>query len=477
MPLANEKDKYTQTIWGIKDFQYRFGRKPEGIWLAETAVDDETLKVLVDCGVKFTILSPYQALRVKKLGADDNSWNDVSWGNIDPGQAYRYYLKDGTDRYIDLFFYDGAISRAVAFENLLQDGEHFIRRLRDGVSNERNYNQLVHIGTDGESYGHHTKFGEMALAYILKKKAKEFGFKLTNYGEYLELNPPAMEADIKEKSSWSCCHGVGRWREDCGCSTGAKAGWNQRWRKPLREALDWLRDELAEIYETNAGKYLKEPWKTRNKYIEVILDRNSQTIKSLLNHEAIEKLSPQEITDVIKLLEMQRHAMLMYTSCGWFFADISGIETVQILKYAARALQIAEEFSERDLENPFIEILAEAKSNLKEFGSGKDIYIKHVKPSIVSTKQAVAHWAISSLFEEYNEDTEVYCYDIRCLDYRKAKKGITTLLTGRIEISSRITLEKNDMVICSYCILAVKIFTVLLMHSQEIMSITRLKKI
>ena len=286
----------------------------------------------------------------------------------------------------------------------------------------------------------------MALAYILKKKSAEAGFKITNYGEYLELNPPRWEADIKERSSWSCFHGVGRWEDDCGCSTGALPGWNQKWRSPLRNALDWLRDELTVIYEKNAEKYLKNPWKTRNRYIDVILDRNSSSMKSFFDMNRVKKLSQQEITDVVKLLEMQRHAMLMYTSCGWFFADISGIETVQILKYAARALQIAEEFAERDLETPFLEFLSEAQSNLKKYGNGKDIYINHVKPSIVSTKQAVAHWAISSLFEEYNEDTEVYCYDIRCLDYRKAKKGITTLLLGRIEISSRITLEQIDMI-------------------------------
>lgn len=447
MPLANERDKYTQVIWGIKYFQYSFGRRPEGIWLAETAVDDATLRVLADCCLQFTVLSPYQALKVRPLGKDNNNdWVDVSWGNIDPGQAYRYYLKDGTDRYVDLFFYDGSISKSVAFENLLNNGDKFINRIKDGISNARNYNQLVHIGTDGESYGHHTHFGDMALAYALKKKAGELGFKLTNYGEYLEKNPPVYEVGIKEGSSWSCSHGVGRWKEDCGCSTGGKAGWNQRWRKPLREALDWLRDELTVIYEKHAEKYLKNPWKTRNRYIDVILDRNTLTMEHFFSHESCKKLTPQEMSETIKLVEMQRQAMLMYTSCGWFFAEISGIETAQILKYAARAMQIAEEFAEIDLETKFLEKLEEAKSNISQYGTGKDIYLKFVKPSIVSIKQVVSHWAISSLFEEYAEETEIYCYNVKSLDYRKAKKGNTTFLIGRIEISSKITLEHHDMI-------------------------------
>lgn len=446
MPLANERDKYTQVIWGIKDFQYRFGRNPEGMWLAETAADDDTLKVLVDCGIKYTILSPYQALKVKPIENNHKDWIDVSWGNVDPGQAYRYYLKDGTGRYIDLFFYDGAISRAVAFENLLQNGDKFIGRITDGVSSSRNYDQLVNIATDGESYGHHTKFGDMALSYILKKRAKEVGFKLTNYGYYLATHPPKYIADIKEPSSWSCTHGVGRWEDNCGCSTGALPGWDQKWRRPLRKALDWLRDELAIIYEKNAIKYLNDPWKSRNKYIAVILDRNLSSINSFLNHEAIRKLSQDEMVNTVKLLEMQRQAMLMYTSCGWFFAEISGIETVQILKYAARAMQIAEEFSEAPLESKFLEKLADARSNIGKYGNGKDIYKKFVRPSVVSLKQVVSHWAISSLFEEYEDETEIYCYVIKSIDYRKVKKGNTTLLLGRLEVSSKITFEKNDMI-------------------------------
>ncbi|HIZ27806.1 MAG TPA: DUF3536 domain-containing protein [Candidatus Adamsella sp.] len=446
MPLANDKDKYTQTIWGIKDFEYRFGRKPEGIWLAETATDDRTMEVLIDCGIKFTILSPYQAARVRKINAkQDSAWEDVSWGSIDPARAYRYFIKGKPDKYIDLFFYDGSISKSVAFDNLLKDGNRFIKRLQDGVSPQRNYNQLVNIATDGESYGHHTRFGDMALSYALKKRAKDAGFTITNYGEYLEKNPPLYEVDIKPVSSWSCFHGVERWRDDCGCSTGAQPGWNQKWRKPLRDALNYLRDELAVLYEEQISKYLDDPWESRNDYISVMLDRNEISLGKFFKKHQRRELSSEEKTLVLKLLEIQRQAMLMFTSCGWFFADISGIETTQIMKYAARAIELAETFTDKDYETPFLNILEKAQSNIKDMGNGKEIYQKFVKPSVVTTKQIIAQWAISSLYQDFEDETELYSYNINRLDYRKIKNAKTVMAFGRIKVTSKITLETNDM--------------------------------
>lgn len=446
MPLANDKDKYTQTIWGIKDFEYRFGRKPEGIWLAETATDDRTMEVLIDCGIKFTILSPYQAARVRKINAkQDSAWEDVSWGSIDPARAYRYFIKGKPDKYIDLFFYDGSISKSVAFDNLLKDGNRFIKRLQDGVSSQRNYNQLVNIATDGESYGHHTRFGDMALSYALKKRAKDAEFTITNYGEYLEKNPPLYEVDIKPVSSWSCFHGVERWRDDCGCSTGAQPGWNQKWRKPLRDALNYLRDELAVLYEEKISKYLDDPWESRNDYISVMLDRNEISLDKFFKKHQRRELSSEEKTLVLKLLEIQRQAMLMFTSCGWFFADISGIETTQIMKYAARAIELAETFTDKDYETPFLNILEKAQSNIKDMGNGKEIYQKFVKPSVVTTKQIIAQWAISSLYQDFEDETELYSYNINRLDYRKIKNAKTVMAFGRIKVTSKITLETNDM--------------------------------
>ena len=445
MPLANYKDKVTQVKWGIKDFEYRFGRKPEGIWLAETAVDDETLKVLADNGIKFTVLSPYQALKMKKIS--DREWQDVSWGNIDPARSYKYTIKCDPKRSIDLFFYDGAISRSVAFDELLTDGNKFIKRLKEGVSEYRDYPQLINIAADGESYGHHTKFGDMALAYVLKIKAEDEGFKITNYGEYLDQYRSNYEVDIKQASSWSCFHGVGRWKEDCGCSTGGHPGWNQKWRKPLRDALDYLRDNLVEIFEQEGQKYFnKDVWEVRNRYIDVILDRTFQNIKKFQQEHFNSGLSEQEKVRAMELLEMQRQSMLMYTSCGWFFSEISGIETVQIMKYAARAMQLASNFSSENYEEKFLAILNEAKSNIPEFGTGKNIYENFVKPSIVTLKQIACLWAISSLYQEFDDEEDVYCYTVKRRDYQRTQKGNANLITGHIEIYSKVTLQKSDLV-------------------------------
>lgn len=444
MPLANLQDKITQVHWGIKDFEYRFGRKPEGIWLSEAAVCEKTLSVLVDYGIKYTILSPYQADKVKYDSNGD--WEDVSRGNIDPARAYKYNLPNFPGKSIDVFFYDGSISKAIAFEGVLYNGDKLVYRIKDGIVPSRKYPQLIHLATDGESYGHHTPFGDMALAYGLKVKLKEEGFKLTNYGEYLEKHPPTAEAIVKDNTSWSCAHGIGRWKEDCGCSTGGEAGWNQKWRKPLREALDWLNEQLSELFEKEGSRYFKNPWDARNDYINIILDKSDEAFKKFFSENSVRELSNAEIIDALKLLDMQKNAMYMFTSCGWFFTEISGLETTQILKYAARAMQIAHEFGRGDLEPEFLEILSRAKSNIKTFGDGKDIYTKFVKPSVVSRKQIVSHWAITSLYEEYEDEVDVYSYKIKKLDYHREKKGITTLVIGRLEVHSTITREVSDMV-------------------------------
>lgn len=444
MPLANERDKQTQVKWGIKDFEYRFGRKPEGMWAAETAVDDDTLRVFAENGIKFTILSPYQAQRIRKEG--ENNWQDVSWGNIDPARSYRYYIKSAPGKFIDLFFYDGAISRSVAFDELLKDGNKFVNRLKDGISKDRNYPQLINIATDGESYGHHTKFGDMALSYAMKLKVKEEGFIVTNYAEYLEKYRSNWEVEIKPVSSWSCFHGVGRWCDDCGCSTGGHAGWNQRWRKPLRQALDFLRDETISIFNKNSKKYFRNPEETRNNYINVILDRSDSSVKSFQEEYFIPDLDDEQKVHAMELLEIQRQAMLMYTSCGWFFSEISGLETVQIMKYAARVMQLAKSFLKKDLETPFLEILAQAESNIPEFGTGKDVFEKFVKPSVVTVKQIASLWAISSLYTDTEDETSVYCYRIKKHSYKSITKGNSKLVTGHIEVESKVTLEKSNLI-------------------------------
>jgi alpha-amylase/alpha-mannosidase (GH57 family) len=440
MPLASRADKYTQVVWGIRDFERRFGRYPEGMWLAETAVDLDTLDVLAELGIKFTILAPHQARRVRRIG--DGNWKNVGNAQIDPTTAYVQHLPSG--RRINLFFYDGPVSRAVAFEGLLNNGENFARRLMSGFSDDRGRAQLMHIATDGETYGHHHRHGDMALAYALHHIETNNLARLTNYGEFLEQHPPAHEVEIQENTSWSCGHGVERWRGDCGCNTGGHRDWNQQWRGPMREALDLLRDTICPKFTDVASELLKDPWAARNDYISLVLDRSPENITAFCQRNATRPYSTEDRIRVLKLLEMQRHAMLMYTSCGWFFDDLSGIETVQVLQYAGRAIQLAREvFNESNLEQAFLQRVEPARSNLAEYGSGRDIYEKFVRPAAVDLVNVGAHYAISSLFQRRGGIAPTYCYSVARLDHHSFESGRARLAVGEALISSRITEEST----------------------------------
>ncbi len=441
LPLANHRDKVTQVLWGIRDFEYRFGRHPEGMWLPETAADLETLDILAEQGIGFTILAPRQARQVRQIG--EKKWQDVSNERIDPTMPYIQRLPSG--RQIVLFFYDGPVSRAVAFEGLLSKGEHLADRLLGAFSEKRDWCQLVHIATDGESYGHHHRHGDMALAYALHYMESNLRARTTNYGEYLEKHSPTHEVEIFENSSWSCVHGVERWRADCGCNSGQHAGWNQGWRGPLREALDWLRDTLAPGFEEKAGKLLNAPWRARDEYVSVVLDRSRESAEKFLNDQARHPLNDEEKVTALKLLEVQRHLMLMYTSCGWFFDELSGIETVQIMQYAGRALQLAGELFGNDLEPSFLRSLERAKSNVPEHKDGKTIFEDMVKPAAVDLSKVGAHYAMSSLFEDYSEKVGLFCFEADREMHLKAGAGRAKMGVGRVKIRSGITGEEKRL--------------------------------
>ncbi len=441
LPLANRRDKYTQALWGIRDFEHRFGRKPEGMWLPETAVDLETLDILAELGIGFTILAPHQAKRVRQIGTD--AWDDVSGAGIDPAMAYEAKLPSG--RKLSLLFYNGPVARSVAFEDLLSSGDNFAGRLAGAFSEERASPQFVHIATDGETYGHHHRFGDMALAFALHHIETSGVAQITNYGEYLERHPPAHEVEIIENTSWSCSHGIERWRTDCGCNAGRNPKWNQAWRAPLREALDWLRDTLTPRYEAKTQELLKDPWAARDDYIEVVLDRSPESAQRFLDRHRTRELNESETVTVLKLLELQRHAMLMYTSCGWFFDELSGIETVQVIQYGGRAVQLARELFGDDIEQNFLGRLELARSNIPEHGDGRRIYDKFVKPSMVDLTKVTAHFAISSLFEPYGEQARIYCYDIDLEDYQSAAAGKPKLVAGKAEVTSTITRESATL--------------------------------
>lgn len=446
MPLCNARDKVVQVNWGIRDFERRFGRSPEGMWLAETAVNTETLEVLASHGIKYTILAPRQAKAVRRMvnsgtpikdaesaNPSQLPWNNVDADTIDTRQSYWCLLPSG--RRIALFFYHGRIAQEVAFNGLLNSGKSFSQRIT-GIFDEDDQAQLAHIATDGESYGHHHRYGEMALADCLNYVEDKSLATLTNYGQFLELYPPVFEAQIHENSSWSCVHGIERWRSDCGCNSG-KPGWHQRWRKPLRDTLDWLRDQIAPIFELEGARLLKDPWAARNDYIEVMLDRSDASVEAFLNKHARRKLSHLEKVVVLRLLESQRFAVLMYTSCGWFFDEISGIETNQILQYALRTMDYTFDVTGQDLYPEFTRRLAAAPSNV--LPNGAESFLKNVVPTRVTLERVAMHFAVASLFEADPEKLDLFNYRATVEFFEKIEAGTPQFAAGRICIRSRLS--------------------------------------
>jgi alpha-amylase/alpha-mannosidase (GH57 family) len=441
LPLSNERDRRTELVWGLRDFEHRFGRKAEGMWLPESAVDFPTLDAMAQLGVRFTILAPRQAAAVRRFGSE--SWTDVSGARVDTRHPYVCRLPSG--REIALFFYDGAVSQAVAFEGLLRDGSRFAERILEVHHREDGSPQLAHIATDGETYGHHHRQGEMALSYALHHIESTKAARLTNYGAFLSLCPPQHEVRINENSSWSCVHGIERWRSDCGCHTGGRPGWNQAWRAPLRAAFDWLRDTLAPFFEQEAGALVHDPWAARDDYISVVLDRSPAATRAFLERHASLNLDPTHRIRLLKLMEMQRHALLMYTSCGWFFNDLAGIETVQVLQYAARAVQLAEELFGESLEPQLLTRLEQARSNEAHHGDGRRIWEAQVRPARVDLLNVASHYAVSSLFEGYEKRGRVYCYSVDVQEHLKRVNSDSTLSVGRATVTSRVTQESDTV--------------------------------
>ncbi len=445
LPLANERDKYTQIRWGKEDFRSRFGRDPEGMWLAETGVDYPTLEALVDEGIKFIILAPSQAERCRVIPTDEQpvtQWHEVGGSQIDPTRPYRCFLADG--RYIDIFFYDGPISRDMGFNDVLSDSHNFAGRIGQAVRGDHRPAQLISVGTDGETFGHHKGGTEKCIAYAFTKEFPHRNWTVTNFAHYLSINPPNWEVVLKPVTAWSCSHGVNRWQDDCGCGGGGL--WHQKWRRPLREALNWLRDRLIKVYEETARQYFRDPWAARDEYIKVIRDRSPENIESFLDRHRTRKLTAAEQIDALRLLEMQRHAMLMYTSCGWFFEEISRPEGVQILRYAARALELAGDVAGVQLERGFLKRLALAPSNVDCFKDGAEVYRQLVVSSQITFKQVAAHYAITSLFTSYAPQQQVYCYEAHQLDYQIQRMGALTLAVGQLRLVSEITWESAHLV-------------------------------
>jgi alpha-amylase/alpha-mannosidase (GH57 family) len=433
LPLCNERDRRTQVRWGLADFRRRFDRDAEALWLPETACDDATLETLIEEGLRFVVLSPFQAEAVRTPGAA--VWQQVPDGRIDTTVPYKYLHRDGSGRSVAVFFYDGRIARAVAFEGLLAS--------------------VVNVATDGESYGHHFRWGDRSIAYALEVEAERHGLRVTNYGEFLDGHEPEHEVRLKrgpggEGTAWSCAHGLGRWTRDCGCNASAPGGWNQRWRAPLRAAFDLLRDDLAPKFEDACGELLREPWGARDEYVELLGPRPAPREEFLARH-ARRALVYDERVRALTLLEAQRASMTMYTSCGWFFNDISGIETVQTLRYAGRVVETMESLGLAPPVERFLETLSEAKSNLLERPTGADIYLRAVEHSRVTPQRVAAHFAICNLIERDERDAECESagYDYRKLDFRKQRHGRVTLETVRLALEEWATGRRHEFALAA----------------------------
>ncbi|MFA6317634.1 MAG: DUF3536 domain-containing protein [Elusimicrobiota bacterium] len=472
LPLADERDLNTQIRWGLADFRHRFGREPEALWLPETAVNETVLRALIDHGMKFVILSPHQAQRVRPIGRKE--WRDVASGSVDPRVPYRWYDRsspgdpgqpsdaapeagtgteaaaagmeqgelpqDPPSRFIDVFFYDGGLAHAFSFERLLTHSRAAADRL-EAATGSAQAPVLVHAATDGETFGHHHHHAEMGLAHLFTHELPARCMAAVSYGWYLSRHEPAWEVELRAGdqemgTSWSCSHGVGRWMEDCGC--GAAKG-HGRWRKPLRDALDFLRDALTALFEEHGGRVLKDVWAARDDFISVMLDRSPESVARFMRAHA--KVEPTaEVRDtVLRLMEMQKDCLFMYTSCGWFFNDISGLEAVQNLRYAARALELAARVSGTDLEGDFLQRLRLAPANHRDHGAdGAAIYRNLVKRSVVSHDHLAARYALARLFEDAPE-TLNYHYRVREGDVARHDAGGARFLAGKVVFESGIT--------------------------------------
>lgn len=435
MPLANSRDKLTQIRWGIEDFKFRFKREPVGMWLPEAAVDIETLDLIASEGIRFTILAPSQAKQIRSKAT--SNWITVNENSLDTTRPYKVQLPSG--RPFSIFFYDKNVSHQLAFENLLSNGDEFFNSLTSKFSTDTNKMELVHAATDGETFGHHHKFGDMTLAYVLDQILHNDNYVLTNYSQFLERDTSNWEVEIFEDTSWSCAHGIERWRSNCGCHTGGKEGWSQEWRKPLRDSLDDLRDQVKGEFEDAMKPLVKDPWAARNDYIHLL--QQEKDFEGFFANHGSAALNEKEKIKILKWLEIQRNSMLMYTSCGWFFNDISGIETEQILRYASFALELYSQLGEGHFESQLLRTLEDAKSNVQKWKDGKFIYEQMVKETRVSIEQIFSCGLLSHLLSDSVEIILVGTHAVAVTREDKLRKGNSELVFGAGKVSSKAVLE------------------------------------
>ena len=368
LPLAKRRDKELEVQWAIQDFEKRFERRPEGMWLAECAVDTDTLEVLAAQDIKFTILSPHQAAAIENNG----EWYDVKGGAFDTSVPYRVTLPSG--RSISIFFYDAEISQAVAFERLLSNGDKFWNKINSSANNG-----ILTISTDGETYGHHFTFGEMALAHVIDNaRSARDGIELTNLAAFLASNPPQQQVRLFEPSAWSCAHGVERWKSNCGCTDGGHPDWNQEWRKPLRDAMNFMKDCVDNYFDLKGHEYYSAPEEALCAYGTVL--SGQKLLEEFLTEHAKNGLSDQQKHEATLLMFMQEQALSGFASCAWFFDELTRIESKNALSFALHALDILAEFEGHTRLDDFAEILESAVSNKEGHETGKELLYGRILP-------------------------------------------------------------------------------------------------
>ncbi|HPV73573.1 MAG TPA: DUF3536 domain-containing protein [Gemmatimonadaceae bacterium] len=389
LPLASRRDKVTEVRWGIADFKRRYGRDPEGFWLPETAVDDETLDVLAQEGIRFTILAPYQVQRRPPNGL--------------PG---RYTTHEG--RTIALCTYHGDLSHGIAFGGLVRDADHWAYEILaqpgDLPAGEALPGApvtpggspapiLVSMATDGETYGHHHKFAEMALARVFDVTAHH-GVRVENYASFLARHPASIDVELVAPTAWSCAHGVERWRSNCGCRSDGMRYPSQAWRTPLRNGLNALAEALHDIFERDGTPLLGDVWKARDAYGHAV-SQDADARRAFSAAQLDSTATPDQKRRVAELLEMERDAMRMFTSCAWFFDDIGGLEPQQVLRYAERAIALSGEAPR--LTMLLREQLRLAESNDRHTGTGEDVYLRLASGPDAAARTAAAAAALTAL--------------------------------------------------------------------------------
>ena len=420
LPLATDRDIRTHVRWGMAEFQWRFNRPAAGIWLPETAVNDRVLAILAEEGVGFTILAPSQSAEA-----------------VDTRRAHRWSHEADGARSVDVIFYDGELSHSVAFELSSLSSQALLDQVEardaDGAG-------LVTIAADGETFGHHHVYGDRLLAYALAVEAPRRGIEVVTVARFLHATEERQPATIIE-SAWSCAHGVERWRSDCGCSTGGPPGWNQRWRAPLRAALDLLRDAIDEVFERRGSAVLRDPWSARDAYVRVLI--GAITVDEFLTEHA---LSRDADIEALTLLEAQRHSLAMFTSCGWFFNDLAGLETVQVMRYAARAMDLVRELGEEPPFDAFIAKLGEAESNDPAEGNGRDIWARHVDPVRVDARRVVAHLALVELLEHKLPPSRLAAFNVEVISHNYLDGGAIALCSGHVALIHHRTRRRTEHV-------------------------------